>query len=188
MTAMEMSTAVREGLPVKFFILDDHAYHYMQVLQEKAYRRTTATILARLDYAALAKAFGVEYMEINGPDACGRHPRRIGAAGAGADARCDRLRQATDPLARRGADALHRRPDERAEGALSCAVGSAGAGHPPAKRLTHAAPPSGRAVDLRPETNHPGPDGSTCRFRCPPTRRPLRFTSGPEPLPPRLPS
>ena len=65
MTAMEISTAAREGLPVKFFILDDQAYHYMQVLQEKAYRRTTATILARLDYAALAKAFGVEYMEIN---------------------------------------------------------------------------------------------------------------------------
>ena len=37
----------------------------MQVLQEKAYRRTTATILPRLDYAALAKGFGVEYMEID---------------------------------------------------------------------------------------------------------------------------
>jgi acetolactate synthase-1/2/3 large subunit len=66
MTAMEISTAAREGLPVKFFVLDDQAYHYMQVLQEKAYRRTTATILARLDYAALAKGFGVEYMEIDG--------------------------------------------------------------------------------------------------------------------------
>ena len=65
MTAMEISTAAREGLPVKFFILDDQAYHYMQVLQEQAYRRTTATILARLDYAALAKGFGVEYREID---------------------------------------------------------------------------------------------------------------------------
>jgi acetolactate synthase-1/2/3 large subunit len=65
MTAMEISTAAREGLPVKFFVLDDQAYHYMQVLQEKAYRRTTATILARLDYAALARGFGVEYMEID---------------------------------------------------------------------------------------------------------------------------
>ncbi|MGH7224836.1 MAG: thiamine pyrophosphate-binding protein, partial [Gemmataceae bacterium] len=72
MTAMEMSTAAREGLPVKFFILDDHAYHYMQALQVKAYRRTTATMLAHLDYAALAKAFGLEYIEINGPDGlCG---------------------------------------------------------------------------------------------------------------------
>ena len=59
MTAMEISTAAREGLPVKFFVLDDQAYHYMQALQEQAYARTTATILARLDYAALAKGFGV---------------------------------------------------------------------------------------------------------------------------------
>jgi acetolactate synthase-1/2/3 large subunit len=64
MSAMEVSTAAREGLPVKFFVLDDQAYHYMQMLQKAAYLRTTATILARLDYAALAKAFGVAYMEI----------------------------------------------------------------------------------------------------------------------------
>jgi acetolactate synthase-1/2/3 large subunit len=68
-SAMEISTAAREGLPVKFFVLDDQAYHYMQVLQKKAYRRTTATVLARLDYAALAKGFGVGYAQINsGPD------------------------------------------------------------------------------------------------------------------------
>jgi len=51
-------------LPVKFFVLDDQAYHYMQALQKQAYRRTTATILARLDYAALAKGWGVDYLEI----------------------------------------------------------------------------------------------------------------------------
>jgi acetolactate synthase-1/2/3 large subunit len=67
MTAMELSTAARECLPVKFFILDDQAYHYMQVLQKKAYRRTTATILARLDYGALAKGLGLAYQEICGP-------------------------------------------------------------------------------------------------------------------------
>jgi acetolactate synthase-1/2/3 large subunit len=64
MSAMEISTAAREGLPVKFFILDDQAYHYMQSLQKPAYLRTTATILARLDYAALAQGFGVAYQEI----------------------------------------------------------------------------------------------------------------------------
>jgi acetolactate synthase I/II/III large subunit len=64
MSAMEISTAARECLPVKFFILDDQAYHYMQTLQKSAYLRTTATILARLDYAALAKGFGVGYNEI----------------------------------------------------------------------------------------------------------------------------
>ena len=34
MSGMELSTAARTGLPVKFFILDDGAYHYMQMLQE----------------------------------------------------------------------------------------------------------------------------------------------------------
>jgi acetolactate synthase-1/2/3 large subunit len=71
MTAMEISTAAREGLPVKFFVLDDQAFHYMQALQQQAYRRTTATVLARLDYAALAKGFGVDYLEITGPDGLG---------------------------------------------------------------------------------------------------------------------
>jgi acetolactate synthase-1/2/3 large subunit len=64
MTAMEVTTAARAGLPVKFFVLDDHAYHYMQELQHPAYMRTTATILAKLDYAAMAQAFGVAYQEI----------------------------------------------------------------------------------------------------------------------------
>jgi acetolactate synthase-1/2/3 large subunit len=67
MSAMEISTAAREGLPVKFFVLDDQTYHYMQALQLQAYRRTTATVLARLDYAALAKGFGVGYREIEAP-------------------------------------------------------------------------------------------------------------------------
>ena len=64
MSAMEVSTAGRACLPVKFFVLDDHTYHYMQELQHPAYMRTTATILARLDYAALAQGFGVAYQEI----------------------------------------------------------------------------------------------------------------------------
>jgi acetolactate synthase-1/2/3 large subunit len=64
MSAMEISTAAREALPVKFFILDDQAYGIMQALQKPAYLRTTATVLARLDYAALATALGVGYQEI----------------------------------------------------------------------------------------------------------------------------
>jgi acetolactate synthase-1/2/3 large subunit len=64
MSAMEISTTAREGLPVKFFVLDDQAYHYMQTLQKAAYQRTTATMLAGLDYSALAKGFGVAYNEI----------------------------------------------------------------------------------------------------------------------------
>ena len=53
-----MSTAARAGLPVKFFVLDDGAYHYMQMLQEPVYRRTTATEIARIDYAAFAAGVG----------------------------------------------------------------------------------------------------------------------------------
>ena len=34
MSAIEMSSAARAGLPVKFFVFDDGAYHYMQMLQE----------------------------------------------------------------------------------------------------------------------------------------------------------
>ena len=63
MTALEMSTAARESLPVKFFILDDQAYGYMQRLQKTAYLRTTATALAHLDYPSLAKALGLGYVE-----------------------------------------------------------------------------------------------------------------------------
>jgi acetolactate synthase-1/2/3 large subunit len=68
MSAMEISTAARAGLPVKFFILDDHAYHYMQMLQEAAYKRTTATHLAAIDYKSLAQAFGVAYADICSQD------------------------------------------------------------------------------------------------------------------------
>jgi acetolactate synthase-1/2/3 large subunit len=64
----ELSTAAREGLPVKWFVLDDRAYHYMQMLQLPAYRRTTATHLAALDYRALAQGFGVAYQEIGPGD------------------------------------------------------------------------------------------------------------------------
>lgn len=64
MSGLEISTAAREGLPVKFFILDDQAYHYMQLLQKPAYLRTTATILARMDYKAQAQALGVAYTEV----------------------------------------------------------------------------------------------------------------------------
>jgi acetolactate synthase-1/2/3 large subunit len=68
MSATEITTAARERLPVKFFVLDDQAYHYMQELQQPAYLRTTATILARLDYRSLAMGYGVAYQEIRTPD------------------------------------------------------------------------------------------------------------------------
>ncbi len=67
MSGIETTTAAREGLPVKFFVLDDQAYHYMQMLQKSAYARTTATHLAHLDYAALAKGYGLGFVRIDSP-------------------------------------------------------------------------------------------------------------------------
>ena len=64
MSAMEISTAVRAGLAVKFFVLDDQGYRYMQALQEPAFRRTTATVLADLDFASLAAGWGIGYQEV----------------------------------------------------------------------------------------------------------------------------
>ncbi len=72
MSAIEMSTAARAGLPVKFFVLDDGAYHYMQMLQEPVYRRTTATEIARIDYAAFAHALGLTFNPINYPPEIGQ--------------------------------------------------------------------------------------------------------------------
>src|SRR5205814_1112875 len=54
----------RAGLPVKFFVFDDGAYHYMQMLQEPLYRRTTATEIARVDYAAFAQSVGLTFNPI----------------------------------------------------------------------------------------------------------------------------
>ena len=64
MSAIEMSTAARAGIPVKFFVFDDGAYHYMQMLQEPVYRRTTATEIARIDYGAFAQAVGLTFNPI----------------------------------------------------------------------------------------------------------------------------
>lgn len=64
MSALEASTAARACLPVKFFVLEDGAYHYMQMLQEPTFRRTTATEIARLDFAALARGLGLGYHQI----------------------------------------------------------------------------------------------------------------------------
>jgi acetolactate synthase-1/2/3 large subunit len=68
MSMVELSTAARAGLAVKVFVLDDRAYHYMQMLQDPAYRRTTATNLAKLDYRSLAHGFGLGYIEATRPD------------------------------------------------------------------------------------------------------------------------
>jgi acetolactate synthase-1/2/3 large subunit len=37
----------------------------MQVLQKAAYRRTTATVLSKIDYASFARGLGVTHVELN---------------------------------------------------------------------------------------------------------------------------
>jgi acetolactate synthase-1/2/3 large subunit len=64
MSAIETTTAARAGLPVKFFVFDDGAYHYMQMFQEPVYRRTTATEIARIDFGSFARGVGLGYNEI----------------------------------------------------------------------------------------------------------------------------
>jgi acetolactate synthase-1/2/3 large subunit len=61
MSGLEASTAARSALPVKFFVLDDGAYHYMQMLQEPTFGRTTATEIAQLDFPALARGLNLAY-------------------------------------------------------------------------------------------------------------------------------
>ncbi|QDV34790.1 thiamine pyrophosphate-binding protein [Tautonia plasticadhaerens] len=68
MSGLEASTAARAHLPVKLFVLDDGAYHYMQMLQEPLFNRTTATVLANLDYPALARGMGLASLSIETND------------------------------------------------------------------------------------------------------------------------
>ncbi len=119
MTAMELSTAAREGLPVKFFILDDQAYHYMQALQIKAYRRTTATMLAQFGLRRVGEGVwsGV-CRDRRAGQPVRRHPGRSDASRPSANARGDRVRQASGALDRGNAQALHQGAIGRAEGAV----------------------------------------------------------------------
>jgi acetolactate synthase-1/2/3 large subunit len=57
-------------------VINDGAYEYMQMLQKAAFRRTTATELARLDYEALAKGFGMGYNTIHSNKEIGEGIRR----------------------------------------------------------------------------------------------------------------
>jgi acetolactate synthase-1/2/3 large subunit len=82
MSALEMSSAARAGLPVKYFVFDDGAYHYMQMLQEPVYRRTNATEIAHINYAGFAQGVGLSYNEIGcNADVIGGLQRAIACPG-----------------------------------------------------------------------------------------------------------
>src|SRR5262249_24087123 len=63
--AVEFPPPPREVCPVNFFVLDAQAHHYMQPRQKPPSLRTPAPTPARLDYEALARGFGVAYVEIS---------------------------------------------------------------------------------------------------------------------------
>ena len=117
MSAIEMSTAARAGLPVKFFVLDDGAYHYMQMLQEPVYRRTTATEIARIDYAAFAQAVGLSFNQIaDNADVLAGPPARPRVPRPGPHPGRRQLRRTRDPLAQRLAVAVHQEAPQSPEG------------------------------------------------------------------------
>ncbi|MFD9960895.1 thiamine pyrophosphate-binding protein [Amycolatopsis sp. NPDC058986] len=55
----ELATAVQHGLDVTWLIVDDGGYGILREYLTDTFGRTTATELARPDYVALAKSFGV---------------------------------------------------------------------------------------------------------------------------------
>ena len=113
MSAIEMSTAARAGLPVKFFVFDDGAYHYMQMLQEPVYRRTTATEIARIDYAAFAQSVGLTFNQIAEQCRCSPgSPARRGLPRPRAHPGRHQLRGSRDAMAERVAVAVHQEATE----------------------------------------------------------------------------
>ena len=163
MGAMELSTAARAGLPVRFFVFDDGTYHYMQMLQEPAFRRTTATEIARINFAAFAAGVGLAYNEISEQR---RHPRRhrprLCLPRPDPDPGRHRLRRARDPLAERAEIDLLPQAPHRPEGPAGRADRRPLARSPPRERLT---PDATVGADLRPKT------------KVPPTLRPINDKS-----------
>ena len=92
----------------------------LQELQRPAYVRTTATILARINYRELAAGLGVGYRELTDNGDLDAHIRGI---------LCEpgpvlvhvrgRLSPPADPLDRRRPGEVHQRVDTRSEGAIS---------------------------------------------------------------------
>ena len=65
MSGVEIGTAAREHLPVKFVILDDQAYHYMQMLQSRRISHD-GNVLARAGLSCVRRRrSGVAYVEVD---------------------------------------------------------------------------------------------------------------------------
>jgi len=64
MTGTETVTAVREGLPVAWFVFNDGELSQIAQAQEMPYQRTTCTTLGAIDYGAFARATGCDFVAI----------------------------------------------------------------------------------------------------------------------------
>ena len=84
MSAMEISTAARENLPVKFFVIDDHTYHLMQ-RSESRLQADDGHGTGRPRLRA-AKGFGGLPGNRDVGEPGRRHPRGPAPAGPGAGA------------------------------------------------------------------------------------------------------
>lgn len=66
MTGMELVTAVRQQLGVVVFVFNDGELSQIAQAQQIPYNQKTCTVLGEVDYEAFARAFGVEYVAMNG--------------------------------------------------------------------------------------------------------------------------
>ena len=119
MSATEISTAAREGLPVKFFVLDDQAYHYMQELQKPGLSADDGDDPGP---ARLPRAGAGLRRRLPGNPHAGRigaaHSHGAGPHRPGADARGSRLPPPAGALDSRGTGPLYQRTDDGTEAAF----------------------------------------------------------------------
>lgn len=64
MTGLEMLTAVREQLPIAFFVLRDRELSQIAQFQRRVLNRTTLTELQTIDFQAYAKSLGLGYIHL----------------------------------------------------------------------------------------------------------------------------
>jgi acetolactate synthase-1/2/3 large subunit len=83
MTALESVTAVSNGLGMVWFVFNDGELSQIAQAQEIPYQRKTCTVLRGLDYQALARATGCEFVGIHHDDQVEEGVRRALAAAAG---------------------------------------------------------------------------------------------------------
>jgi acetolactate synthase-1/2/3 large subunit len=69
MSALELASAVQEGLPVVVLLINDHCLTLIKATQERRYqRRFIGVDLRNPDFGQLARSFGVLYWKAEGDE------------------------------------------------------------------------------------------------------------------------